>query len=121
MSKKTVVLGASPNETRYSNRATRKLKEHGHEVIPLGIRGGQIDELDIQTNWPDHVDDLNTVTLYVGPQRQQDIMQYVVDLKPERVIFNPGTENPVFYDLLNTKGIAYEEACTLVLLSIGDY
>ena len=120
-SKKTVVIGASPNEYRYSYRATSMLKGKGHEVIPLGKRKGEIGITEIITDWPEKVDDLDTVTLYVGPQNQPPIYDYILNLKPKRIIFNPGTENDELVKLAKQKGIETEYACTLVLLSLGSY
>jgi predicted CoA-binding protein len=118
--KKTLVLGASDNPARYSYRAVHQLKRHGHEVVPVGIRKGQVAGLAIHTDRP--VDaDVDTVTLYVGPQNQPAWYDYILDLKPNRIIFNPGTENPELEKLAQERGIRTEETCTLVLLSIGQY
>lgn len=121
MSKKTAVIGASPNDARYSYRATKMLSDHDHEVVPLGIRKGTIGEHEIVVDWPKEIDELNTVTLYIGPQRQQEYYDYIINLKPNRVIFNPGTENPEFESKLRDAGIVTERACTLVLLSTSQY
>jgi predicted CoA-binding protein len=114
-----LVIGASPNERRYSFIATQMLTEYEHQVYPYGIRKGLIGELSIALDWPQQ--SFETVTLYVGPQLQDQYMQPIIDLKPKRVIFNPGIENEAFYAALNQAGIAYEEACTLVLLRTGKY
>ncbi|MEZ4721813.1 MAG: CoA-binding protein [Flavobacteriales bacterium] len=119
--KKTVIIGASDNPSRYSNIAANMLTEYGHEIVPLGKRAGQTAGKDIITNWPDHVDDLDTVTMYVGPQNQPDLYPYILGLKPKRIIFNPGTENPELSGLAAIQGIETEEACTLVLLRTGQY
>ncbi|MBU6121838.1 CoA-binding protein [Hymenobacter siberiensis] len=118
--KKTLVLGASDNPARYSYRAAHMLKNHGHEVVPVGIRKGQVAGLDIHTDRPQETD-IDTVTLYVGPQNQPTWYDYILDLKPKRILFNPGTENPELERLAQQRGIQTEEACTLVLLSIGQY
>lgn len=118
-SKKTLVIGASENPERYSNRAIRQLRKHGHEVLALAKKPGKVEDVIIETDFPKA--DVHTVTLYVGPKHQPEYYQKVIDLRPQRVIFNPGTENPEFRALLRENGIPYEEACTLVLLSIGDY
>ena len=120
MSKKTVVIGASDNPERYSYKATISLQNHKHEVIPVGIRAGKINELQIVLNKP-VLKNVDTVTLYVGPQNQGAWQDYILSLKPKRVIFNPGTENPKLQLLLSENGIEPVEACTLVLLSIGNY
>ena len=117
---KTLVLGASENEERYANKAVRMLVEHHHEVVAVGRGAGTIGTIPIVTGQP-AVPDIDTVTLYIGPRFQADISDYVLSLKPRRVIFNPGTENPGFQQLLESKGIAVVEACTLVLLSTGQY
>jgi len=120
MSKKTVVIGASTNVERYSYKATEKLKAYGHEVVPVGLKEGEIVGLQILTGLPE-VKGVDTVTMYVGPKNQSAYYQYILDLKPKRVVFNPGTENPEFEDQLTSAGIAPVEACTLVMLSVGNY
>ena len=118
--KKTLVLGASDNPARYSYRAVHMLKNHGHEVVPVGIRKGDVAGLSIHTDRPQEPG-IDTVTLYVGPQNQPAWYDYILDLKPKRILFNPGTENPELERLAQARGIQTEEACTLVLLSIGQY
>ncbi|GAA4356874.1 CoA-binding protein [Hymenobacter saemangeumensis] len=118
--KKTLVLGASDNPSRYSFRAVHMLKNHGHEVVPVGIRKGQVAGLDIHTDRPE-ASDVDTVTLYVGPQNQPTWYDYILGLKPRRIIFNPGTENPELERRAQAQGIRTEEACTLVMLSVGNY
>ena len=118
--KKTLVLGASDNPARYSFRAMHMLKNHGHEVVPVGIRKGEVAGMAIHTNRP-QATDVDTVTLYVGPKNQPDWYDYILDLQPKRILFNPGTENPELERLAQQRGIQTEEACTLVLLSIGQY
>lgn len=118
--KKTLVLGASDNPARYSFRAANMLKQHGHDVVPVGIRQGQVAGMSIHTDRPQETD-IDTVTLYVGPQNQPEWYDYILGLKPRRILFNPGTENPELELLAQQNGIQTEEACTLVLLSIGQY
>jgi len=118
--KPTVVIGASPNPDRYSYKATISLQKHGHSVFPVGIRNGKIDNLNIITDNPE-LKNIDTVTLYVGPDKQKIWIDYVFSLNPNRIIFNPGTENPEFQNLATDKGIEVLEACTLVLLSINQY
>ena len=118
--KKTVVIGASPNEDRYSYKATISLQQNGHSVIPIGIKKGQINNLEIITNKP-HIEDIDTITLYIGPQNQAEWQDYIFSLNPKRVIFNPGTENRSLEKELQSKGIEAIEACTLVLLAINRY
>lgn len=118
--KKTLVLGASDNPARYSYQAVHRLQRHGHEVVPVGIRKGQVGGLDILTDRPQAAA-VDTVTLYVGPQNQPAWYDYILDLQPKRIIFNPGTENPELERLAQARGIRTEEACTLVMLSVGQY
>ena len=118
--KPTVVIGASPNTDRYSYKATISLQQHNHIVYPIGIRNGKINDLDIITNKPT-LENIDTVTLYVGPDNQPAWFEYIFSLNPKRIIFNPGTENPEFEALAISKGIEVLDACTLVLLSINQY
>ncbi|UYZ64042.1 CoA-binding protein [Hymenobacter weizhouensis] len=118
--KKTLVLGASDNPARYAYRAVHQLKNHGYDVVPVGIRKGQVAGLAIHTDRP-HPTDVDTVTLYVGPQNQPGWYDYILALNPKRIIFNPGTENPELERLAQQRGIRTEEACTLVMLSVGQY
>lgn len=117
---KTVVIGASPNPDRYSFQATMRLVEFGEDVIPIGMRMGEIGGLQIITERP-NLKDVDTVTLYVGPNNQPSWYDYIISLKPRRVIFNPGTENPTFSAMLAASGIQSEIACTLVLLAMNNY
>jgi predicted CoA-binding protein len=118
--KPTVVIGASPNTDRYSYKATISLQNHNHTVYPIGIKNGKINNLDIITNKPT-LENIDTVTLYVGPDNQPAWFDYIFSLNPKRIIFNPGTENTEFEALAESKGIEVLEACTLVLLSINHY
>ena len=118
--KKTVVIGASENEDRYANRAVRKLKAHGHDVVALGLREGQIDGVKIQKDKP-VLENVDTVTMYVGQKNQPPLYDYILSLKPKRIIFNPGAENPRFSKRAAGQGIEVENACTLVMLSIGAF
>lgn len=118
--KRTLVLGATPNPERYAYLAVKRLRSHGHETIPVGIRSGEIDGLAIQQGTPAQ-EGIDTVTLYIGPQRQPAYYDYILGLHPKRIIFNPGTENPELEQLAEAQGIETVEACTLVMLSIGAY
>lgn len=120
MSKKTVVIGASDNPERYAYKATLALQKRNHEVIPVGIQDGEINGIKIIKEKVD-IDNVDTITLYVGPKNQPSWFEYIIGLKPKRVIFNPGTENPEFEELLQQNNIETIEACTLVMLSIGNY
>lgn len=116
----TAVIGASPDPERYSYKATVSLKKHGHTVFPIGIRQGQIEGETILTDHP-QLKDIHTVTIYVGPKNQVHWTDYILSLNPKRIIFNPGAENPDFFEKASEKGIACIEACTLVMLSIGNF
>lgn len=120
MNKSTVVIGASDNEERYSYKATMALKSHGHTVYPVGIRAGKIDSLDIITE-KKTFENIDTVTMYVGAANQPGWYDYVLGLHPKRIVFNPGTENLELMKLAEAKGIECTEACTLVMLSVGNY
>jgi predicted CoA-binding protein len=117
---KTVVLGASTNPARVSYSAIHRLKNHGEEVIPIGIKKGSVADIDIINDRPS-LEKVDTVTLYLNPQRQEDYYDYILSLQPRRIIFNPGTENPVLVKRAREKGIETEYACTLVMLSTGSY
>lgn len=116
----TLVLGASSNPERYSYKAVKKLAEYGHTVIPVGIKSGKIEQWDILTGQP-LLPNIHTISLYVGPANQTDWITYILQLAPKRIIFNPGTENPLLVKEASAKGIECTEACTLVMLSIGNY
>lgn len=118
--KTTLVIGASTNPERYSFKAITKLVEHGHPVHALGLKSGNVAGIEFDTQ-PLEYKDLDTVSLYVGLKNQPDYYDYIESLKPNRVLFNPGTENAEFEQRLNAKGIETEEACTLVLLATGQY
>jgi predicted CoA-binding protein len=120
MKKKTLVIGASPKPNRYSHMAVDRLKASGHEVIALGSRAIEAGAWNIIEGRPE-ISDLDTVTLYLNPKRQEQYYDYVTELNPKRVIFNPGTENAEFVEMLNQAGIESEIACTLVLLSTEQY
>jgi predicted CoA-binding protein len=118
--KKTLVLGASTNPSRYSYLAIHKLSAYKHPVVAVGLREGKVGNVDIQTGKP-HFEDVDTVTLYMNPTNQKPYYDYILSLKPKRIIFNPGTENDELEEMARHKGIQPLEACTLVLLSIGQY
>ena len=118
--KKTIVLGATPNPERYAYLATMRLAQHGHEVIPVGIRKGEIAGIQIVEGKPE-LEGVDTVTLYLGAARQPEYYEYILSLQPKRIIFNPGAENPELARMAQEKGIETVEGCTLVMLSIGAY
>jgi uncharacterized protein len=118
--KKTLVLGASTKPERYAFKAVTDLVTKGHSVIAIGQNPGEVAGVNIKTkNIP--LANINTVSLYLNPLRQKEYYNYIIEAKPKRVIFNPGTENPEFYQLLKANGIKVEEACTLVLLATNQY
>lgn len=119
MQRTTLVLGASTNPSRYSFMAIHRLRGHGHPVIAIGPRPGMVADVAITREWP--TGGVDTVTLYIGPERQPEYYEALLSLRPRRVIFNPGTENGVLEHLLAKAGIHCEEACTLVMLGAGTY
>lgn len=120
MSKTTLVIGASNKPERYAYKAVTMLRGHGIPVRAIGTREATIGDVEVLTGLP-AFEGLHTVTLYVGPANQAPLYDYVLSLKPQRVIFNPGTENPEFQSKLQAAGIGFEEACTLVMLSTGVF
>ncbi|HBR55721.1 MAG TPA: CoA-binding protein [Flavobacteriaceae bacterium] len=118
--KKTLVLGASLKPNRYSNLAINRLVTYNHPVVAIGLRKGEVAGVEISTEKVPYKN-VDTVTLYLNPSRQQEYYEYIISLQPQRVIFNPGTENPEFYELLRNKNIQVEVACTLVLLGTNQY
>ncbi|WP_209405327.1 CoA-binding protein [Pseudozobellia sp. WGM2] len=118
--KKTLVLGASLKQNRYSNLAVNRLVEHNIDTVAFGLKEGKIRDIQIKTNFDDF-QNVHTITLYIGAKRQPEYIDKILQLKPKRVIFNPGTENPEFYKKLAENGIKAEVACTLVLLATGQY
>ena len=118
--KKTLVVGVSLKPNRYSYQAVSRLTQNNHPVYAFGLREGEVGETSISNLWP--VDEeFDTITLYLNPKRQEEYYLCILDLNPKRVIFNPGTENTIFQDRLTKAGIHVEVACTLVMLSIGNY
>lgn len=116
--KKTVVVGASLKPERTSHEAILRLKKKGHEVVAIGLREGEVDGVKILTGKPE-LKDVDTVSLYINAKRQDTMTDYLLNLKPKRIIFNPGTENPAFMEQAINRGIDAFEACTLTMLSIG--
>jgi len=118
--KKTLVLGASENPARYSNMAIKRLLSHGHNVVAIGSRKGKVGPVEIGTE-KEAFDNIDTVTLYLNPLRQQQYYDYILSLHPKRIIFNPGAENEELEGLAREKGIQPLEACTLVMLGTGQF
>lgn len=120
MSKTTLVLGASSNPARYSYLAINRLRRSNHPVVAIGRRKGTVADTTLETEQR-KIADLDTITLYLNPTNQRQYYQYILDLKPKRIIFNPGTENEELADMAKKEGIEPIEACTLVMLSTGQY
>lgn len=118
--KRTLVIGASTNPERYSYLAINSLKKHGHEVVAIGRKEGEVNGVKILTGQPP-LSDIDTVTLYVNISHQEEYYDYVLGLKPHRIIFNPGAENFDFAERAQAAGIEALEACTLVMLSTGQF
>lgn len=118
--KKTLVLGASPNQYRISHSAVQQLASCGHEVIAVGNKPGYIGHVPILTD-PPNIHGVHTVTLYLNREIQAQYETYLLELKPKRIIFNPGTENEELAQRATRQGIETIEACTLVMLSLGVY
>lgn len=120
VSKKTLVLGASDNPSRYSFLAIRRLRSHGHPVVAIGRKNTRVEDVIIGTE-KEPFEKVDTVTLYLNPQHQKEYYNYILSLRPERIIFNPGAENDELLALADANGIKVQEACTLVLLSTNQY
>lgn len=118
--KKTVVLGASDNPGRYSYLAVQKLNRYGHPIVAIGKKAGKVGDTNVITERPEEKD-VDTVTLYLNPQHQKQYYDYILSLKPKRIIFNPGAENMELEQLAADNGIESVEACTLVMLGTGQY
>lgn len=118
--KKTLVLGASDNPSRYSYLALHRLRKLGHAVVAIGKKTGMVGDVPIE-NEKKEWDNVHTVTLYLNPTHQKQYYDYIVSLKPKRIIFNPGAENDDLFAIAKKNGISPIEACTLVLLSTNQY
>lgn len=117
---KTLVIGASENPERYSFKAINMLREYNHEVEAIGAREGKVADVSFSSEQKDFKD-IHTVSLYINPTIQKAYFAYIISLNPERIIFNPGTENGDFYELLVETDIEILEACTLVLLRSNQF
>lgn len=120
MKKKTLVLGASLNPTRYSNLAIERLVGKNIPTEAVGLREGTVNGVTINSEMVDF-ENIDTITLYLNANRQVEYYDYIIELQPKRVIFNPGTENPILYDLLRKNSIKFQNGCTLVMLSTNQY
>ena len=120
--KKTVIIGATTNKARYAYLAAQMLTEYKHEIVPVGIKDGAVFGQEILDIFEQpKIADVDTVTLYIGPGKQAEHMDYILGLKPKRIIFNPGTENEEFMKRAEAQGIEAFPACTLVLLRSHQY
>jgi uncharacterized protein len=120
--KKTVVVGATENPTRYAYIASQMLSSHGHEFVPVSIKKGEVlGKQILDVNEKPEIGDVDTVTMYVGSRNQASWYDFILNLKPKRIIFNPGTENPELEEMAHKQGIEIVEGCTLVMLRLGHY
>lgn len=122
MSKKTVVIGATPNPSRYAYTAAHLLTKYQHTIVPVGVKRGEVaGQPIVDLRDRPEITDVHTVTLYIGPRHQPEWYDYLLGLNPQRIIFNPGTENRELYQRATQQGIKAVEACTLVMLRTGTY
>ncbi len=118
--KKTIILGATPDSSRYAYKAAHMLVRHGHDIVPVGLKKGEVAGKPIRNDFPLE-DNIDTVTLYVGAQNLPPLFDYIMKVKPKRIIFNPGTENQDLIELAVENGIEPVLGCTLVMLASGEY
>ena len=118
--KKTLILGATPDSSRYAYLAANRLVRTGHPIINVGIKKGEVAGVEIEKAEEVH-SDIDTINLYIGPQHQPPLYDYILATNPKRIIFNPGTENAELRRLAKERGIETLSACTLVMLSTGEY
>lgn len=120
--KKTLIVGATPNTNRYAYMAAERLTDYEHEIIPIGIKKGEVFGKTIQSirEFPE-LADVDTITMYIGPRHQAEYIDYLLGLKPKRIVFNPGTENDEFMKRAADQCIEVVEGCTLVMLQVGAY
>lgn len=118
--KKTLILGASPNPERFANIAANRLTSRGHPIVNIGVASGEVAGEPIRRA-SEPLNDIHTVTLYIGPRLQPQYYDYILKTKPKRLIFNPGTENEELKKLVEAEGVEAIEACTLVMLGTGQY
>lgn len=120
--KKTVIVGATTDRSRYAYLAAQMLSQYRHEIVPIGIKKGELFGTEILNIFEKPViRDVDTITMYIGPRRQPEWYEYLISLKPKRIIFNPGTENDVLENMAEKKGIEVIEGCTLVMLRTNQY
>lgn len=121
MEKTTLVLGASPKPDRYSYKAVQSLRRRGFPVIAIGLRNAMIDNIQIIKGKPENLGNIHTIGLYLGPKNQGEYYDYIISLKPERIIFNPGTWNPELAELARKANIEVVDDCMLAMLNCGHY
>jgi uncharacterized protein len=120
--KKTVIIGATPDRSRYAYLAAEMLTGYRHEIVPVSIKKGEVLGKEIlNLREKPAIKDVDTVTMYIGPQNQPEWYDYILGLQPKRIIFNPGTENDAFEKMAEENGIEALQACTLVMLRSGQY
>jgi predicted CoA-binding protein len=120
-SKTVAILGASPKPDRFANRAMHKLLEHGHKVLLVNPAFEEIEGIKVYPNLAAIKEPVDTLTLYVGPERSAPLASDILDLRPQRVIFNPGTESPELMKKLEDHRIYFVRSCTLVMLDTGRF
>lgn len=118
---KVLVFGASLKKERYSNLAINMLRDYNHDVVAIGGRAGTVRDVEILTGHPEFDEPIHTISMYMGAARQEEHIDYLLGLKPKRIIFNPGAENPKLAAMAKERGIEPWEACTLVLLRTGQF
>ena len=119
MSKKVLVIGASENPLRYSNKAILKLNEMNHKIFAFGNRPGKVMGIEISTKFP--IEEIDTLTIYLSSKNQKQYYKDIINLNPKRIIFNPGAENEELHILAHEKGIEVINSCTLLMLSVGSF
>ena len=117
---KTLVLGAAENPDRYSCKAVKALLRNDYEVVPVGFRSGSIKDTVILTGMP-QIEDVDTILIYMGAKKQPDFYDYILNLNPRRVVFNPGAENPELQDILKEKGVEIVNDCALIMINTDCY
>ena len=121
-SKKTVIIGATTNPSRYAYKAAERLLGADVAFVPVGIKKGTVlGQAILPIREKPMVENVHTVTMYIGPQNQPEWYDYILSLKPKRILFNPGTENDVFQNMAEAQGVEIVEGCTLVMLGVGTY
>lgn len=118
--KETLILGATTNPERYAYKAANRLVQTGHPIKNIGIKSGEVaGEIINKPGVP--LQNIHTITVYIGPEKQKEYYDYIINTRPKRIIFNPGTENEELGRIAQDAGIETIDACTLVLLSTGEY